>query len=197
MSIQREFELVNTILTEFISQLSDEEYTSLLAGKSYLKLEQSREKLSKDKMEDILLETSKSMEYLNNANITRDELMDILDYIEISYKKRYSKDELINLVLLFIENNKQSFNDKIIQESSDVQRLNEVYKKLVDSLDINEAKSILQDKSNIKNRKELVELGTMLHVNFGKELSFDKACKKIVDDVVASKIRSYKIRNKI
>lgn len=201
MNKQKEFILINDKLSRFISQLSDNEFESLLNGSSYLKLEQNRQKMTEKKIDEVLTNIIENqierIEDLDGLNLTKDELMDILDYIQISYKKRDSKNMLISSILSYLKKNSDTYKNKIQQNNADSERLNLVYKNLINSLDMNEANKILIDSNNIRSRKELETLANMLHVNIGKELSYERACKKILDDVVASKIRSYKIRNKL
>ncbi|MCG4543298.1 hypothetical protein, partial [Clostridium perfringens] len=75
--------------------------------------------------------------------------------------------------------------------------IEEVAKKLENSMDVDEAKAIITGSKVVESKTNLLKLAKKLNVFVDREFSYENIMDNIIKSVVESKIRSYTIRKKL
>ncbi|QII51314.1 hypothetical protein G3M81_22355 [Bacillus paralicheniformis] len=203
-SSKRDADLLFKLISNFISNLTEDQYKQLITGEAEIKLK--TRKLDSDTVQQYkkllfelvsIKDIKKRTDFLLSKMSKKSELINFNNYLNITYKSRDTVQKLVDNIIDYSLKNEGYIRNINSKEQKSEEQFKKLSVKLQEVMDINEAEKILR-KSSISNRKiDLLEFGKQLSVFPDKRMSIDEIINEIVQSVVAAKLRSYKIRKKI
>ncbi|MGO4547191.1 hypothetical protein AB4Z29_20630 [Paenibacillus sp. 2TAB23] len=202
---KKDFETVQKMFIDFISNLTNIEYEKLLRGEGTIKFfEKEISPSRKSELTGLL----NNLLGLNAENIqahiksnpelkTKAQLMEFCDLFNIDVKSKDKSDSIIYKIIDFIESNRDSLQNTLNKRNDIDSLIESVAIELEKIMDMNIARELILSSAFSSNKTNLLKLARRLDVHLDKDVSLDNAKELIVDSVVGSKIRSLSIRKKI
>ncbi|MCC2765715.1 hypothetical protein [Clostridium perfringens] len=205
-SSKKDFSIISKNILDFINNLTEEQFNNIVNGTADIKYVEKG--LDNDKREifnsivNYLINENDDEKRINyvkeNSNLaTKAKLIEFCKYLKIDYKQKDTIDVIISNIIDYIKINK----DVLIYKFSKSEKLElgieEVAKKLENSMDVDEAKAIITGSKVVESKTNLLKLAKKLNVFVDREFSYENIMDNIIKSVVESKIRSYTIRKKL
>ncbi len=204
MSSKKDFYIVNKLICEFINNLSDSDYESLVNGTATVKIKRKEipdttkevyavilKKLATVDKDKLLYEIEQIDELKNKAG-----KINFCEYVNVTLLKKDTNDEIKYKIAEYIINNKEDILYKLEKKSFMTNSLEKIAATLENYMDEKEAKDFLMHSELLTNKTNLFKLANLLDVYVLKEKTNEEIIDLIVSAVVGARIRSYKIRNK-
>ncbi|WP_294405668.1 hypothetical protein [uncultured Clostridium sp.] len=203
---KKDFQVVYNLISDFISNLSDSQFASLIDGTGEIKFaEKTIDNALKESYNEVIHTIVNMQNYDDKINYLKSnkhlsnktKIIEFCKYFKVNYKTKDTIETLINNIVEYGEENREDiiyrYNRKVRLEDS----LDLIAKKLENYLDVKEAKEYLCKCNEISSKVNLIKLARRLNVFVDRESSYENILETILKSVVEAKIRSYTIRKKI
>lgn len=201
---KKDTEIIFKTISNFISGLSEVQYSQLINGEGELifrlkGLDNETIKFSKDLMFSLveINSTKARREYLETNINKKIDLMNLCNFLNIPMKSRDNSKVLIDSIMEYITQNEKEIKYSLKKEHENKENLNNLANDLETVMDVNEARILLKNFSEINKKNDLIDFAKSLSVFPDKRMNVDEIIDEIVKTVVEAKIRSYKIRKKL
>ncbi|EOT2968560.1 hypothetical protein G6Z26_15060 [Clostridium perfringens] len=205
-SSKKDFSIISKNILDFINNLTEEQFNNIVNGTADIKYVEKG--LDNDKREifnsivNYLINENDDEKRINyvkeNSNLaTKAKLIEFCKYLKIDYKQKDTIDVIISNIIDYIKINKDVLIYKFSKSENLELGIEEVAKKLENSMDVDEAKAIITGSKVVESKTNLLKLAKKLNVFVDREFSYENIMDNIIKSVVESKIRSYTIRKKL
>lgn len=203
-SSKKDFVLIGKVINDFINNLSESDYESLINGTSIIKLKKKElPEAARNIYSDILKELVNSdedkllfeIDSINEIKSKMDRIK-FCDYLNIPLLKKDTNEDIKAKIASYIINNKDGILYRLNKKDNMTDSLGRIAETLERYMDENEAKEFLLACDLFSNKANSYKLASILDVYVPKDKSNEDIIDLIVSSVVGAKIRSYKIRNK-
>lgn len=201
---KKEIELLYKLFSNFLSNLTNEQYLQLLNGEADLKLVSKKIDQNTIQMYKMILQEIVDIEDIEERKILllshfnkKTDLANLSNYLNIPTKSKDTVKIILDNIIEYTLANEDYIKNNIKENQKLEKELSELVNQIEGTMDSAEAKELLK-KSSISSRKvDLINFAKKLSVFPDKRSSTDDIINEIVQTVVEAKIRSYKIRKKM
>lgn len=205
-SSKKDFAIVSKLFMDLINNLSEEQYLNLIKGTADIRyvekgIDTEKKEIYNNIIYHLATETNldekiskiKENEYLS----TKSKLLEFCKYNKIDSKLKDTNDTIINNIIKYVDENKDSILYRVGKEENLQDSINKLADKIEETMDIEEAKNIIMSSKCVDSKVNLLKLAKKLNVFIERESTHDAIVDKIIKSVVEAKIRSYTIRKKM
>ncbi|MBO3342094.1 hypothetical protein [Clostridium perfringens] len=205
-SSKKDFSIISKNILDFINNLTEEQFNNIVNGTADIKyvekgLDNDKKEIFNSIVNYLINENDdeKRINYVKeNSNLaTKAKLIEFCKYLKIDYKQKDTIDVIISNIIDYIKINKDILIYKFSKSENLELGIEEVAKKLENSMDVDEAKAIITGSKVVESKTNLLKLAKKLNVFVDREFSYENIMDNIIKSVVESKIRSYTIRKKL
>jgi hypothetical protein len=201
---KKDSEILFKIIQSFVQNMTTSQYESLINGYSEIKVVEKNININNEFVYlDILLDINsqsffeeKQMVIKGKLN-QKSELIQLAKFIDVQVKSRDTIDELVNKIIIKAEELKDEIAHRASRESSKEMELAELSQVFESSMDVKEARNLIENSSLLSNKSELLKFARTFNVYPDRGASIDNIIDVLVKSVVEAKLRSYKIRQKL
>jgi hypothetical protein len=201
---KKDSEILFKIIQNFIQNMTVSQYESLIKGYSELKVIEKNISNQDDNLYlNILLEVYSEVTIedkhtvLKNKLNQKNELIQLAKFIDVQLKSRDTIDDLINKIILKAEEMREEIFYKASRESSKEKELAVLSKSFENSMDVKEARDLIENSPLLSNKNELLKFARTFNVYPDRGASVENIVDVLLKSVVEAKLRSYKIRQKL
>lgn len=201
---KKEIELLYKLFSNFLSNLTNEQYLQLVNGESELKLVSKKIDTNTIQVYKMLLQDIISVEDIEERKLLlsshlnkKSDLINLSDFLNIPTKSKDTIKVMLDNIIEYTIENGDYIKNNVKEDQKYEKELSDLINQIEATMDTNEAKDLLKNSSIAYRKADLMNFAKKLSVFPDKRSSADDIINEIVQAVVEAKIRSYKIRKKL
>ncbi|WP_215115692.1 hypothetical protein [Exiguobacterium sp. s80] len=201
---KKEIELLYKLFSNFLSNLTNEQYLQLVNGESELKLVSKKIDTNTIQVYKMLLQDIISVEDIEERKLLlsshlnkKSDLINLSDFLNIPTKSKDTIKVMLDNIIEYTIENEDYIKNNVKEDQKYEKELSDLINQIEATMDTNEAKELLKNSSIAYRKADLMNFAKKLSVFPDKRSSADDIINEIVQAVVEAKIRSYKIRKKL